>query len=538
MPYSADSPDLPENVKKLPKKEREKWAATWNSVYSSCQADGGEDCEAQAFKIANGTIETNRLHFAVNQIGKAYHKVYGGRDHLEAPVTAIIEGVLNGRFVSAAVIEASTYLWQGTPVPLGHPQENGQYISANTPELTAISPARFWDPYFEDGALKGKIVIDVERAREMGGDAWEMVERIERGELTECSTGYFADETMTPGIWQGKRYQSVVTAIYPDHLAVLLHETGACSLADGCGVLANQQEGGMPVIQINQNKAIVNLELGLTDQEQRVYQAWYKLKYPEYGIDVPIESAMEGHIIKVYADRVDVCRLDGLWAYPYTIDDDGNIAFGEPMQYQLVTNTSFIKSFIGPLVQALRPHKEVSMKEQLIKSLLTNARCKFTKEQLEAMDEPSLKVLQEMAEAPEVPPAPAPPAPTPSPAPASSEIPSHTPANEPPVWLKPLTDKIEAQGKKIDELTGQLAANAAKARQPVIDFIVTNSDLFTPEELAAKPTDELGRIKQLVAAANHYPIDYSGRGLPTVNMAGDQIAQPPSLIEAIQKPAN
>lgn len=541
MPYeNADDPNLPSNVKKLSKKKRKKWVAVWNDVFSKCQADDGGDCEAAAFKAANGTISTNRLlvnlHFAINQIGQVRRETHGGVDYLIAPVTAIIEGVLNERFVPAAVIEASTYSWQGTPVPLGHPQENGAYISANTPELTANSPARFWNPYFENGALKGEIWIDVQRARSLGGDAWETVQRIEQGELIECSTGYYADEIGQLGIYGGKRYQSVVTAIYPDHLAVLLNETGACSVVDGCGVLANQEDVMPKENDCDCKIVTVNLEFSLSDQEQLVYEAWYKLKYPEYGMHTPVEQMLEGRIIKVYSDRVDVSRLDGLWAYPYTIGEDGAISFGDPQQYQLTANQAgFMQSIIGLVHQVFRSSKEASVKDKLIQNLLANKRNKFTKEQLEAFDEKTLQALSEMTETAAETPAPAPSStPAPSPTPATSE----TPSNEAPAWAKALTDKIEAQGKQIEQLAGQLTANAAKERQPVIDFITANSDLFKAEELQAKPMDELERIKQLVAAANHYPVNYAGLGMPAVNAAGDQIAQPPSLIKTIQERAN
>jgi hypothetical protein len=62
MPYaSAYDPDLPPNVKKLDKKKREKWVATWNSVYRDCKSEKGDDCEGKAFRIANGTVKKNEI---------------------------------------------------------------------------------------------------------------------------------------------------------------------------------------------------------------------------------------------------------------------------------------------------------------------------------------------------------------------------------------------------------------------------------------------------------------------------------------------
>lgn len=59
-PYSgAGDSSLPSNVKKLPKEEKKAWVETFNSVYSSCVADGGsqESCEEKSFKIANAGIK-------------------------------------------------------------------------------------------------------------------------------------------------------------------------------------------------------------------------------------------------------------------------------------------------------------------------------------------------------------------------------------------------------------------------------------------------------------------------------------------------
>jgi len=56
MPYTVDSANLPANVKALGADAKARWVAAWNSAHESCQKKGGDDCEAQAFKIANGVI--------------------------------------------------------------------------------------------------------------------------------------------------------------------------------------------------------------------------------------------------------------------------------------------------------------------------------------------------------------------------------------------------------------------------------------------------------------------------------------------------
>lgn len=487
---------------------------------------------------------TANLRFTAHQLGHARRETHGGIEYLIAPVTAIVAGVLNGCYVPAQVIEDSIRSWQDVPVPLPHPTKDGLFVSAKSPEWTATTPARFYNPRFEDNALKGEIWINLQQAHTLGGDAWEMVERIEAGQLIECSTGYYADEVRSPGVWNGQSYDFITTAIYPDHLAVLLHEVGACSVADGCGVLANVEGGPMSKLILNDKPAPapvtnaappapcpdgdrvveVNLQISLSAQEGLVYDAWWM-------------GNNSGRIIAVYPDRVDVVNMDGLWAYPYGIDDQAVVTFGEPQQYQLTANErSFFSSLFTNLIHTFRADKEVSVKDQLIAKIVANKRNKLSKEQLATLDEPTLTALSESLEEAAPPADPPPPAPAPTPTPA--------PSDEAPAWAAGLLKTVEEQGKLIQDLAGQFSANAAIARQPLVDFITANTQLYTAEMLAGMETEGLEKIYQLVAQASGKQVEtpapnYIGLGgrLGT-NANKEEVAKPPSLIETIQKQRN
>lgn len=58
MPYKLDGSDAPANVQKLPAKKRRMWIRIWNSAFSKCQSEGGKDCEASAFRQANGVVKS------------------------------------------------------------------------------------------------------------------------------------------------------------------------------------------------------------------------------------------------------------------------------------------------------------------------------------------------------------------------------------------------------------------------------------------------------------------------------------------------
>lgn len=67
-----------------------------------------------------------------------------------------------------------------------------------------------------------------------------MLDALEAGRPMELSTGLFTQNEPAPAgaTFNGRPYDYVARNYRPDHLAVLPDQIGACSLADGCGVLA------------------------------------------------------------------------------------------------------------------------------------------------------------------------------------------------------------------------------------------------------------------------------------------------------------
>lgn len=57
MPYESDA-DVPKHV---PSNKRSQWRQVWNSAYKSCQSKGSKDCEASAFRRANGVALSEKL---------------------------------------------------------------------------------------------------------------------------------------------------------------------------------------------------------------------------------------------------------------------------------------------------------------------------------------------------------------------------------------------------------------------------------------------------------------------------------------------
>lgn len=201
---------------------------------------------------------------------------FEGRQYVVAPVVAVQEGVLKGSLLPEQEIEAAAAAFNGVPLPVGHPQdESGDYVTANTPDrIESEVVGRFFNATADTGKLKGETFVDVQKSvtladtaprygaplalyaqhlsdddRDQLGDALDALpDAVEdlvadandrqanaEGPLLEVSTAYFFTPEETSGTFNGTEYDGVQRNLRPDHLALLPHEKGECSVADGCG---------------------------------------------------------------------------------------------------------------------------------------------------------------------------------------------------------------------------------------------------------------------------------------------------------------
>ena len=180
----------------------------------------------------------DQLTFTTNQISgvKPERVTIDGREFLRVPAVGVVEMVLNGRYLPAAEILASLPGWDGVPIPLDHPQVNGEFVSATHPDAQGAIVG-YWGDTRADGAkLKGNMYIDLTKAAE-SNDGAALVTRLKAGEMVELSTAYFANEEEQAGYYAAKPYTAISRNLRPDHVALLLHKPGACSIKDGCGAL-------------------------------------------------------------------------------------------------------------------------------------------------------------------------------------------------------------------------------------------------------------------------------------------------------------
>ena len=169
---------------------------------------------------------------------RAVARFQDGREYLVCDAVMIRPGVLsanNGAILyPGKVLRDRPGRWDGVPLTLNHPTDGrGRAISAKAPEARRFVIGRVDGVRYAGGGLRGEAWFDVERT-----DAG-VLERIDGGGPLEVSTGLFTDTVSVGGVYAGRRYEKRLTGFTPDHLAVLEHEIGACSVRDGCGLVAN-----------------------------------------------------------------------------------------------------------------------------------------------------------------------------------------------------------------------------------------------------------------------------------------------------------
>lgn len=178
--------------------------------------------------------------FIANLTGKTRRATRNGRKYIVASVSMIKPRVLNGSqgplYYPADEIAAAADAWNGLPLVVYHPVLNGSPVSARNPEV-----------------LDKQGIGTVFNSKDDGtAEAWfdeEATERVDNRVLLaliankpiEVSTGLHTKNEVAPegSEFEGTPYTHIARNYKPDHLAILPDGIGACSLEDGCGILAN-----------------------------------------------------------------------------------------------------------------------------------------------------------------------------------------------------------------------------------------------------------------------------------------------------------
>lgn len=174
-------------------------------------------------------------------------ETYNGREHLVLPsYTLPANVVMNGGLYTEPEINAHYLGLEGTLAPLGHPQVNGQFVSAFSPEGINAGHIGAWNRNVKKSGNRIYLEkwVDVARAGESEGgrELLERVAAIERGDDVppiHTSVAAFLDQ-LEPNEQQRATGAEWVAKIHSmDHDAILLHEVGAATPEQGVGLMVN-----------------------------------------------------------------------------------------------------------------------------------------------------------------------------------------------------------------------------------------------------------------------------------------------------------
>jgi hypothetical protein len=197
--------------------------------------------KTQVFVVNSASAETStrvNVRVAVNA-STIRREQHNGREHIVVPsFTLPDEVIMNGGLYPHDEIEKSYKSLEGTLAPLGHPQVDGDYVSARQPEAINAYHVGAWNRNVR--RVGNRIAldkwVDVEYAKNSeGGRA--LLEAIDKGEPIHTSTGIFLDREMTPN---ADGYGWIARNMNFDHDALLVGEIGAATPEDGVGMLVNK----------------------------------------------------------------------------------------------------------------------------------------------------------------------------------------------------------------------------------------------------------------------------------------------------------
>lgn len=141
--------------------------------------------------------------------------------------------------IPSEVLRFAIHSRNGRPFVMNHPRKDGEYVSANSPDILEKYSFGFVSSAYYDeevGGAKCEVWIDPLQAEQVGRDAVAIVNRVKGGETVEVSEGNYVNLREESGNLNGKNYGAVWELCINDHLAALPEGTiGACAIADGCG---------------------------------------------------------------------------------------------------------------------------------------------------------------------------------------------------------------------------------------------------------------------------------------------------------------
>jgi hypothetical protein len=414
-----------------------------------------------------------------------------GRKYVVAPMVMLTEGVHNGSngplLYKEAECKRAVVAWNMKPIVVYHPEINGKGVSACDQDILEKQQVGMIMNTRWDGKLRAEAWIDENLATIVDD---RVIAALEENKLMEVSTGLFIDNSGEPGEWNGAVYNAEAVNHQPDHLALLPDKIGACSIADGAGLLQLNEDAQSKGINVTR----------LLAREMDVLRRMVGNAMSHSNIHSALSRAIrellndKDHMIwieDVYDDFFIYNKEDDkkLYKMAFSTSDTGVTISGEPVEVVRITEYrtpagDFIGNSAahapGGKVPVLQNKRSVKMdKEKFVNDLIVNESTKWTvddKDALMAMDE---GVLEKMVPI------------------ANDEKPSiaQAPVDSVSITMEQYVNSAPAEFR--DVLTNSLATYEATKQGLVEKIIANKTNKFTKEFLFTKGIGELQGIVAL-----------------------------------------
>lgn len=333
-----------------------------------------------------------------------------GQRHLVVPTVMIVEGVLPGSdgplLYRRQEMRQNVKAWDHKPLVVYHPTTSegkpktaSDPLVLNTQKVGVILRTRYVENGGKRAKLKTESWINEEQAKK---HCPEVLEKIQKGQPVEVSTGLYTDLDPTPGKFEGKEYKAITMNYVPDHLAILPTGQGACTVQDGAGLLQNAacptcKHCGTDLACANCGKKMTANAMSHSRTHQMIQKSLDD-KYGEYTTHVA--DVYPGFV--VYGKYSSGMKDRKLYKHSYKADNrkggDGKITLsGDPEEVQRVTEYRTPDGvFVGnSLYGGIFPGADMD-KKTLVTHIIANSKGQLTEEDREWLERKDEKWLTDL----------------------------------------------------------------------------------------------------------------------------------------------
>lgn len=191
------------------------------------------------------------------------HDSLEGRNYTVVPMVMITEGVHDGSngplYYPEEELAKTPAVWNHKPIVVYHPSEGRSACEVavlDSSKVGIIMNTKYVSGKGTNpGRLKAEAWLDMDRLKRIDG---RVANALANKSVLEVSTGLFMDFEETEGYFGKKEkfYETVARNYRPDHLAILPDQKGACSVADGAGLLRNSASKQPDLVRVEEGFAV------------------------------------------------------------------------------------------------------------------------------------------------------------------------------------------------------------------------------------------------------------------------------------------